>query len=113
MSLDVAAADMPVDGVRTIIHRAQDLARPGFPVEVGGDLARSAVGSTGGLLMLASHLFKVPAYTTCTVVIALLGLLALGLGIVPAVLRLFGERAWWLPRSLDRVLPRIKLEDHS
>ncbi|HEY3559108.1 MAG TPA: MMPL family transporter, partial [Kribbella sp.] len=30
--------------------------------------------------------------------------------IVPAVLRLFGERAWWLPRGLDRVLPKIALE---
>ena len=33
--------------------------------------------------------------------------------IVPAVLRLLGNRAWWLPRSLDRILPKIKLEDHS
>jgi RND superfamily putative drug exporter len=204
VSLDVATADMPVDGVRTIIHRAQDFARPGFQVEVGGDLARSAadssggasegagilaalvilvflfgsllaatlplltavfaVGSTVGLLMLASHLFKVPEYTTpvmmlvglgvgidyallifsryrhellkgeaadpkvvaldtagrsvmfagCTVVIALLGLLALGLGslqgialgvtmtvlmtmlaavtLLPSLLTLFGKR---------------------
>ena len=30
--------------------------------------------------------------------------------IVPAVLRLFGDRAWWLPRRLDRVLPKIALE---
>jgi RND superfamily putative drug exporter len=29
--------------------------------------------------------------------------------IVPAVLRLFGNRAWWLPRGLDRVLPKISL----
>ncbi|MGW1992164.1 MMPL family transporter [Embleya sp. NPDC001921] len=30
--------------------------------------------------------------------------------IVPAVMRLFGARAWWLPRPLDRALPRIALE---
>ncbi|MGW6280363.1 MMPL family transporter [Kribbella sp. NPDC055071] len=30
--------------------------------------------------------------------------------IVPAVLRLFGDRAWWLPRSLDRLLPNLALE---
>jgi putative drug exporter of the RND superfamily len=30
--------------------------------------------------------------------------------VVPAVMRLFGERAWWLPRWLDRVLPEIALE---
>ncbi len=206
VSLDVAVADMPVEDVRTIIHRAQDFARPGFQVEVGGDLARSAadssggasegagilaalvilvflfgsllaatlplltavfaVGSTLGLLVLASHLFTVPSYTApvmmlvglgvgidyallifsryrhellkdgtdretasmialdtagrsvmfagCTVVIALLGLLALGLGslqgvalgvtltvlttmlaavsLLPALLTLFGKR---------------------
>ncbi|HEY3560845.1 MAG TPA: MMPL family transporter, partial [Kribbella sp.] len=203
VSLDVAAADMPVDDVRTIIHRAQDFARPGFQVEAGGDLARNAaessggasegagilaalvilvflfgsllaatlplltavfaVGSTVALLMLASHLFTVPEYTTpvmmlvglgvgidyallifsryrhellkgtanpkvvaldtagrsvmfagCTVVIALLGLLALGLGslqgvalgvtlmvlmtmlaavtLLPSLLTLFGKR---------------------
>jgi RND superfamily putative drug exporter len=30
--------------------------------------------------------------------------------IVPAVLRLLGDRAWWLPRGLDRILPKIALE---
>ncbi|PXY37183.1 hypothetical protein BAY59_00950 [Prauserella coralliicola] len=30
--------------------------------------------------------------------------------IVPAVMRLFGERAWWLPRRLDRALPNVRLE---
>ncbi|SEE81278.1 MMPL family transporter [Jiangella alba] len=30
--------------------------------------------------------------------------------IVPAVMSLLGERAWWLPRWLDRVLPHIALE---
>ncbi|WP_166350222.1 MMPL family transporter [Phytoactinopolyspora limicola] len=30
--------------------------------------------------------------------------------IVPAVLRLMGERAWWLPRWLDRVLPDVDVE---
>ncbi len=30
--------------------------------------------------------------------------------VVPAVLRLFGRHAWWLPRRLDRVLPTIALE---
>ncbi|MFC4855406.1 MMPL family transporter [Actinophytocola glycyrrhizae] len=30
--------------------------------------------------------------------------------VVPAVMRLFGPKAWWLPRWLDRVLPRLALE---
>ncbi|WP_432943398.1 MMPL family transporter [Kribbella sp. CA-253562] len=33
--------------------------------------------------------------------------------IVPSVLRLLGNRAWWLPRSLERVVPTVALErDH-
>ncbi|MGC4936862.1 MMPL family transporter [Kribbella sp. DT2] len=30
--------------------------------------------------------------------------------VVPAVLRLLGRHAWWLPRRLDRILPTIALE---
>lgn len=30
--------------------------------------------------------------------------------LVPAVMVLLGERVWWLPRWLDRVLPRISIE---
>ena len=30
--------------------------------------------------------------------------------IVPAVLQLLGERAWWLPRWLDRILPDVDVE---
>lgn len=35
------------------------------------------------------------------------------MALMPAVLHLAGERAWWLPRWLDRVLPRVDIEgDH-
>jgi RND superfamily putative drug exporter len=30
--------------------------------------------------------------------------------VVPAVLGLLGQRAWWLPRWVGRLLPRIRLE---
>lgn len=30
--------------------------------------------------------------------------------VVPAVMRLLGDRAWWTPRWLSRVLPRVRLE---
>ncbi|NED97568.1 MMPL family transporter [Phytoactinopolyspora alkaliphila] len=30
--------------------------------------------------------------------------------VVPAVMRLFGAKAWWLPRWLDRALPQIPIE---
>ena len=33
--------------------------------------------------------------------------------LVPAVLALLGERAWWLPRWLDRILPRVDIEGEA
>ena len=33
--------------------------------------------------------------------------------IMPAVLSLLGDSAWWLPKWLDRVLPRLDAEGHS
>jgi RND superfamily putative drug exporter len=30
--------------------------------------------------------------------------------LIPAVMALLGERAWWLPRWLDRILPRVDIE---
>jgi putative drug exporter of the RND superfamily len=35
------------------------------------------------------------------------------MAIVPAVLALLGHRAWWLPRWLDRVLPRVDVEGEA
>jgi RND superfamily putative drug exporter len=33
--------------------------------------------------------------------------------LIPAVMALLGERAWWLPRPLARVLPRVDIEGTS
>jgi RND superfamily putative drug exporter len=30
--------------------------------------------------------------------------------VAPAVVTLLGDRAWWLPRWLDRLLPNVSLE---
>ncbi|MER7790449.1 MMPL family transporter [Streptomyces sp. NPDC097640] len=35
------------------------------------------------------------------------------MALVPAVLALLGDRAWWLPRWLDRVLPNIDVEGEA
>jgi putative drug exporter of the RND superfamily len=32
--------------------------------------------------------------------------------VAPAVVTLLGDRAWWLPRWLDRLLPNVSLEGH-
>jgi RND superfamily putative drug exporter len=33
--------------------------------------------------------------------------------LVPATMELLGDRNWWLPRWLDRILPRIDVEGHE
>ena len=33
--------------------------------------------------------------------------------LVPATMELLGDRNWWLPRWLDRVLPNIDVEGHA
>jgi RND superfamily putative drug exporter len=30
--------------------------------------------------------------------------------LVPATMELLGDRNWWLPRGLDRLLPRVNVE---
>jgi putative drug exporter of the RND superfamily len=32
--------------------------------------------------------------------------------LVPATMELLGARNWWLPKSLDRILPRLNVEGH-
>jgi RND superfamily putative drug exporter len=33
--------------------------------------------------------------------------------LVPATMELLGDRNWWLPRWLDRLLPNIDVEGHA
>jgi RND superfamily putative drug exporter len=33
--------------------------------------------------------------------------------LVPATMELLGARNWWIPKWLDRVLPKIDVEGHS
>jgi RND superfamily putative drug exporter len=42
----------------------------------------------------------------------LIDVLLVRLVIAPAVVTLLGDRAWWVPRWLDRVLPNVSLEGH-
>ena len=32
--------------------------------------------------------------------------------LVPATMELLGDRNWWLPKWLDRILPNIDVEGH-
>jgi RND superfamily putative drug exporter len=42
----------------------------------------------------------------------LIDVLIVRLLIAPAVVTLLGDRAWWLPNWLDRVIPNVSLEGH-
>jgi RND superfamily putative drug exporter len=42
-------------------------------------------------------------------VAVLLDAVLIRLVLLPVVLRLLGDRAWWSPSWLDRVLPRVQL----
>jgi hypothetical protein len=33
--------------------------------------------------------------------------------LIPAVMALLGQRAWWLPRWLDRIVPNVDIEGTS
>jgi RND superfamily putative drug exporter len=33
--------------------------------------------------------------------------------LVPATMELLGDRNWWLPRWLGRILPNINIEGHA
>jgi len=32
--------------------------------------------------------------------------------LVPATMELLGDRNWWIPKWLDRILPRVHIEAH-
>jgi RND superfamily putative drug exporter len=42
----------------------------------------------------------------------LIDVLIVRLVVAPAVVTLLGDRAWWLPAWLDRILPDVSLEGH-
>jgi RND superfamily putative drug exporter len=33
--------------------------------------------------------------------------------LVPATMELLGDRNWWIPKWLDRILPRVHIEGHE
>ena len=42
----------------------------------------------------------------------LIDVLIVRLVIAPAVVTLLGDKAWWLPKWLDRIMPDVSLEGH-
>lgn len=83
----------------------------------GGFVASGPVVAAAAVIMFSVFAFFVPEGMTAIKAIAFA--LAVGVAVdaflvrmtlVPAVLTLLGDRAWWLPRWLDRLLPTFDVE---
>jgi len=94
---------------------------------MAGDTARGAVrhgvSAIGRVIMAAALIMAVVFFSfilgddrvikefgLSLGVAILLDAFVVRLVIVPAVMHLLGERAWWIPRWLDRALPRLTIE---
>jgi len=33
--------------------------------------------------------------------------------LMPAIMRVLGAKAWWIPRWLDRILPHVDIDGHD
>ncbi|AKU15150.1 MMPL family transporter [Luteipulveratus mongoliensis] len=86
---------------------------------------REGLASTGAVITAAAAIMVVVFGAFMLSPDRMLGQMGLGLAsavlldavlvrclIVPAVMHLLGDKAWWLPGWLDRSLPRIRLEDN-
>ena len=82
-----------------------------------GFAASARVVTTAAIIMIAVFAFFVPESDLMVKPIAFglavgvaLDAFVVRMTLVPAVMTLLGDRAWWLPRSLDRRLPHLDIE---
>ncbi|WP_316767209.1 MMPL family transporter [Streptomyces sasae] len=64
-----------------------------------------------GFIGESDSMIKMIGFGLATAV--LLDAFVVRMAIVPAVLALLGDRAWWLPKWLDRLLPRVDIEGEA
>ncbi|MGC5341561.1 MMPL family transporter [Streptomyces sp. DT171] len=65
----------------------------------------------GGFIGAGASMIKMIGFSMATAV--LFDAFVVRMAIVPAVLALLGDKAWWLPRWLQRVLPRVDVEGEA
>ena len=49
-------------------------------------------------------------FCLCMVVVVLVDATVVRMVLVPATMELLGDRNWWIPKWLDRVLPHLNVE---
>ncbi|MET7733950.1 MMPL family transporter [Streptomyces sp. NPDC005402] len=64
-----------------------------------------------GFIGESDSMIKMIGFGLATAV--LLDAFVVRMALVPAVLALLGDRAWWLPKWLDRILPRVDVEGEA
>ncbi len=64
-----------------------------------------------GFIGESDSMIKMIGFGLATAV--LLDAFVVRMALVPAVLALLGDKAWWLPRRLDRLLPRVDVEGEA
>ncbi|MCT2594511.1 MMPL family transporter [Streptomyces sp. N2-109] len=69
------------------------------------------MGVFGGFMTGGESIVKMVGFGLATAV--LFDAIVVRMVFVPAVLALLGKRAWWLPRWLDRLLPRVDVEGEA
>jgi len=90
-----------------------------------GSVARG-LASTSRVITAAAAIMVMVFFGFVTEMDALIRMLGFGMGVailldatvvrmvlVPATMSLLGHWNWWLPRGLDRVLPRLDPEGHA
>lgn len=92
---------------------------PGMAVTTGlGHSGRIVVAAAlimtavfGGFMLSGGNLIMMVGFALAVSV--LFDALIVRMAFVPAVLALLGRAAWWLPRPLERLLPRVDVEGVS
>ena len=101
----------------TRMHEAHATGRAPRDAVLHGIARTGSVVTGAALIMVAVFVafsvseFAIPRqFGTGLAIAVLLDALFLRLFLLPAAMRLLGERSWWLPSWLDRLLPRLDVE---
>ena len=93
---------------------------PARQAVVHGFKAGRAVVTAAAIIMISvfagfifAHLAMIRPIGFALAIGVLLDAFLVRMFLIPAVMRLMGEKVWWLPRWLDKILPRVDVEGES
>ena len=93
---------------------------PARQAVVYGFKAGRAVVTAAAIIMISvfagfifAHLSMIKPIGFGLAVGVLLDAFVVRIFLIPAVMRIMGEKVWWLPRWLDKILPRVDVEGES